>query len=100
MSIAGILVRTAFGKGDEKRDMGLAAPESVAAYTDLYYGQDVDQAGVMRDKPASPGVANRYQIYGTKKEKLPHVFHCNMKLEQANICNVDECRFFREYLHQ
>lgn len=35
MSIAGILVRTAFGKGDAKRDMGLAAPESVAAYTDL-----------------------------------------------------------------
>lgn len=32
-----------------------------------------------------------------EKAPLPHVFHCNVKLLEAKICNDDECAFFKEY---
>ena len=38
------------------------------------------------------------QVYGTKENPLGHVFHCNIKTEDAKICNDDECEFFRGYL--
>lgn len=36
-------------------------------------------------------------FYGTAEKKLPHVFHCNMKSEDARICNDEECAFFRRF---
>ncbi len=35
---------------------------------------------------------------GTKEEPLGHVFHCNVKLKEAALCNGEECNFFRTYL--
>jgi acetyl esterase/lipase len=31
------------------------------------------------------------------KQPLGHVFHVNMKLEEARLCNDEECAFFREF---
>ena len=36
--------------------------------------------------------------FGTKKNPLHHVFHCNMRLEEARTCNDEECRFFKSFV--
>lgn len=35
------------------------------------------------------------KVYGDKENPLDHVFHCNMRLPQAAICNDEECQFFK-----
>ena len=37
-------------------------------------------------------------FYGTSDKPLWHVFHCDMRLEEAKCCNDDECDFFRRFL--
>lgn len=45
------------------------------------------------------GVDTQLHIYGKKGDKhLGHVFHVNCYLEEATICNDDECNFFRKYI--
>ena len=44
------------------------------------------------------GVMHELHIYGGIGEQLGHVFHCNMKSEEARRCNDDECRFFKRFL--
>ena len=52
----------------------------------------------MVDKLKSAGVPVEYKYYGDEDHVLGHVFHVNMKLEEAEICNRDECDFFRSYI--
>lgn len=45
------------------------------------------------------GVPFELKIYGSKeREDIAHVFHVNCKLEEARICNDEECAFFRKYI--
>jgi acetyl esterase/lipase len=37
------------------------------------------------------------KMYGTQEKPLEHVFHCNIRMEEAARCNDDECAFFREH---
>lgn len=47
----------------------------------------------------SKGVEAEYHLYGTEEtEYMGHVFHCNMNLKEAHICNADECRFFKQHI--
>ena len=43
-------------------------------------------------------VVHELHVYAGIGEQLPHVFHCNMKSEDARRCNDDECRFFKRFL--
>lgn len=43
-------------------------------------------------------VVHELHDFGGIDEPLPHVFHCNMKSEDARRCNDDECRFFKRFL--
>lgn len=43
------------------------------------------------------GISYEYHLYGTEENRLPHVFHCNVRLKEASECNDDECNFFRQY---
>ncbi|MBO4918750.1 MAG: alpha/beta hydrolase [Erysipelotrichaceae bacterium] len=38
------------------------------------------------------------KIYGDENNVLHHVFHVNMKLKDAALCNDEECAFFRKHL--
>ena len=38
------------------------------------------------------------KIYGDENNTLGHVFHVNMKLKDAALCNDEECAFFRSYM--
>ena len=53
------------------------------------------QAPIIKAALDSLGVKNEYHCYGNEKKPLWHVFHCDPKLEEAVICNDDECNFFR-----
>ncbi len=35
---------------------------------------------------------------GPKDAPLGHVFHCNIKLKEAKLCNDEECNFFKSYM--
>lgn len=40
----------------------------------------------------------RYQYYGDPDHVLGHVFHCNIRLPDAQQCNRDECEWFKTFL--
>ena len=45
------------------------------------------------------GVESKCKIYGEKGNKqIGHVFHLDHRLDEAKICNDEECDFFREHL--
>lgn len=40
-----------------------------------------------------------FKHYGTRETKeISHVFHVNMKLPLAHLCNDEECEFFKRYI--
>ena len=46
------------------------------------------------------GVESRLKFYGTKEQKeIGHVFHLNCRSELADICNDEQCAFFRAHIH-
>lgn len=55
------------------------------------------QAPIMAEKLASCNVPFVYRYYGDFKRELEHVFHCNIRSEDARLCNDEECSFFREF---
>lgn len=42
------------------------------------------------------GVENELHLYGSEANKLGHVFHLNIRSEEAQKCNEEECAFFRK----
>ena len=44
------------------------------------------------------GVRNEYHLYDNRDHSLGHVFHLNIRLEDAIKCNDEECDFFRKQL--
>ena len=45
------------------------------------------------------GVESKLKIYGKKDQKdMGHVFHLNCHLPQAQVCNDEQCEFFRKHL--
>ena len=57
-----------------------------------------EQASLIKAKLDAEGVRNEYHCYGDSSQPLWHVFHCNIRLEQATICNNEECNFFRSLM--
>ena len=56
------------------------------------------QAPFMLKALETAGVQHEYHCYGTEEQPLWHVFHCDQRLEQAAVCNDDECAFFRKLM--
>lgn len=55
------------------------------------------QAPIMVEKLTFVEVPFIYRIYGDANNRLSHVFHCNMRSEDAALCNDEECEFFKKY---
>ena len=56
------------------------------------------QAPVMVEKLILENVPFEMHYYGDKKNLLPHVFHCDVKSQDAKVCNNETCEFFRKFL--
>ena len=47
------------------------------------------------------GVKCRYRLYGSEdRPEIGHVFHLDIRLPEAKLCNDEECDFFKEILEQ
>ncbi len=54
------------------------------------------QAPYMTKALEEAGVQYEYHCYGTDEKPLWHVFHCDPNLEEAVVCNDEECAFFKK----
>lgn len=54
------------------------------------------QSYIMAEKLKECKVPHVFKVYGSEGNRLRHVFHCNMKMKDAHICNDEECSFFME----
>ncbi len=57
-----------------------------------------EQALPMVEKLKSMNVPVEYRYYGDREHSLGHVFHLNIRSEDAQRCNLEECRFFKTFL--
>ncbi len=57
-----------------------------------------NQAPLLEKKLAECEVPFVYRFYGDKDHELGHVFHCNIKTAEAELCNDEECRFFAGFV--
>ena len=57
-----------------------------------------DQAPLLGNVLLEKNIPHEFHYYGDPEHELGHVFHCNMKLSEAHICNTDECNFFKKYI--
>ena len=57
-----------------------------------------NQAPLLYEKLKRMGVPCELHDYSGKTEKLGHVFHLNIKSEDAQRCNDEECDFFRSIM--
>lgn len=56
------------------------------------------KAEPMAEALHAAGVEAEYHIYGSMEdERVGHVFHCDMRLEEAKRCNDEECAFFKRH---
>ena len=62
----------------------------MTASDDLLKDQSILLAGRLAEKK----VPFTLKVYGSTEKPLYHVFHCDMRSEDAAECNDDECRFF------
>ena len=54
-----------------------------------------EQAVLMYRRLQEQGVPCEYRLYGTEEQTyMAHVFHLNIRLAEAEICNQEECGFF------
>lgn len=56
-----------------------------------------EQAPLMVEALKEKGIPHVMKCYGDEKTELSHVFHCNIKLPEANVCNDEECEFFKSW---
>ena len=55
-----------------------------------------NQAAFITKALEDAGVQYEYHCYGTDEKPLWHVFHCDPHLEEAVLCNDEECAFFKK----
>ncbi len=57
-----------------------------------------DQASLLYERLIKCQVPCEFLFYGDKDHRLGHVFHLNVRSEEARRCNHAQCDFFRSFL--
>ena len=57
-----------------------------------------NQPGIIIPEFTKKEIPFVYHFFGDKQNRLGHVFHCNIRLKDATICNDEECNFFKEFI--
>ena len=58
----------------------------------------LDQVNYLQPSLQAHGIPYELHIYGDETNILWHDFHINIRLKDAEICNSEECAFFRKYM--
>lgn len=56
-----------------------------------------DQAPILQNKLMEKEINFVFRFFGSGAVRLSHVFHLNMRSEEAEICNNEEIRFLEDY---
>ncbi|MCR5356419.1 MAG: alpha/beta hydrolase [Lachnospiraceae bacterium] len=59
-----------------------------------------NQAPLIVKAMVDKGIPFKFRYYGSAKDPLHHVFHCNVRLKPGQKCNDDECAFFMNRVTQ
>ena len=66
----------------------------MTSWYDFLREQAEPMARLLQDR----GVEAEYHLYGEEGQAyMGHVFHCNMRLSEAAVCNDEECEFFKRH---
>lgn len=57
-----------------------------------------DQVDFLVPELKKQGIEHTVKIYGDADSVLGHVFHVNIRLKEAGVCNDDECAFFTKHM--
>lgn len=57
-----------------------------------------EQTPILSQKLDEAGVPYVSHCYGDAEHLLKHVFHCDIRSQDADLCNDEECEFFRSFL--
>lgn len=92
-----------YGGTDEEMEMICAVNHITEKFPPVFYMTCtgdflVNQAPILGEKLMAKKIPHEFHFYGDAKHELGHVFHCNMKMEEAMRCNKEECDFFRKFL--
>ncbi len=66
----------------------------MSASGDFLYEMAAPMSALLTER----GVENELHLYGDENHRLGHVFHLDVRSEDARICNDEECDFFRKHL--
>ncbi len=66
----------------------------MAANDDELAGNGLNLVEMLKEK----GINYKYKIYGNEQCPLQHVFHVNIKTDEAKKCNDEECDFFKSLM--
>lgn len=92
------------GKGtDEEIDKINVVAHITEAFPPTFYmtctGDSLHaQAVVLGQKLMEKKIPHEFHFYGDATHELGHVFHCNMKLEEAARCNKEQCDYFKKFM--
>lgn len=91
------------GGSDDEIEMICAVNHITEAYPPVFYMTCtgdflLNQAPLLEEKLIEKKIPHEFHFYGDAKHELGHVFHCNMKMEEAARCNKDECDYFHKFL--
>ncbi len=101
--ICGDLLR---GHGTEKEMAVMNVPDHVTpAFPPVYLMTAVGdfcrpQAPLMMEALEKNGVYCEFKTYGSEEEPLYHVFHVTVQEPQGQLCNDEECDFFRRMMRK
>jgi len=57
-----------------------------------------NQAPLMKEKLNENNISYEFKIYGDDNNKLMHVFHLDIRNNDARSCNDEQCNFFKKYI--
>ncbi len=102
-----ILVQSILGEsyGENEKELGrpwrFVTPDFPRAYIMSSNGDFLlSQQHLMTEALEENEVPFEYHVYGSEKETLYHVFHCDIRSESAKKCNAAECAFFRRCIEE
>lgn len=56
-----------------------------------------DQAPLLEDRLKELNVPYESRVYGSEDHPLKHVFHCDIRMPEAVLCNDETCKFFNRF---
>lgn len=91
------------GGTEEEMEMICVVNHITEKYPPVYYMTCtgdflVTQAPILEEKLIEKKIPHEFHFYGDAQHELGHVFHCNMKMEEAKKCNKDECDYFHKFV--